>query len=198
MQRIIGKCIYLNVSCIADSCAALAVPPPFRSAAAVLPWLPQLIRLGAGEEEWLLPPLFPPPSPRPGGEPGRGGGAGGFAPLLPPPPPPCCRYQGLRNMAASSGLLLHLGCGQLPEKFNSFKSSRKFWNGKPCKQNSGTESLVSWLGPTKQIKPVSGSSAGPDSGSRQPTESYAVVHLVSVWWGGSVFFSTRSWVKNIN
>ena len=47
------------VSCIADSCACVAAPPPPPPPLPWLPWLPQLIRLGAGEEEWLRlePPL---------------------------------------------------------------------------------------------------------------------------------------------
>jgi hypothetical protein len=91
-------------ACIADSCAGVAAALLLSAAPAPLPWLPQLIRLGAGEEEWLLPLLLPPPpSPRPG-EPGRGGGAGGLLP--PPPPPPCCKYQGFRNMAKPCQLSL--------------------------------------------------------------------------------------------
>ena len=110
---------------MADSWAGVAAAL-VSAAPAPLPWLPQLIRLGAGEEEWLLPLLLP-PSPRPG-EPGRGGGAGGLPPAVPPFPPPCCKYQGLRNMVAapfltllSSRLFLHpMAEGPQPEKSRDY------------------------------------------------------------------------------
>ena len=66
-----------------ESCC-FDTPTPV-SPASPLPWLPQLMRLGAGEGEWL-PSLS-----------SLEGGDGGFVGCA--PPPPGCKYHGFRNIS---------------------------------------------------------------------------------------------------